>query len=166
MAARRITPERLRQILNYDPETGIFTWRQKPNRNKPIGALAGTRHRKGHWQITVDGGRYFAHCLAWLWVYGVWPENQIDHRNAIRADNRIGNLRQATQTQNNANRQLGKNACGYKGVSLHRQSGLFRARIKIHRREHCIGYYATAPEAHRAYVAAAQSIFGEFARSA
>jgi len=153
----------LRAILSYDPDTGIFRW-AKPRPKVRVGSIAGYKHHKGHIEIEVDGKAYRAHRLAWLYIYGVWPKDQIDHKNLKRADNRIDNLREATNGQNCANRRsFGK--AGIKGASLHKKSGRWHAQITHKKKCISLGYYRTAEEAHAVYVAKAVELHGEFARA-
>jgi hypothetical protein len=89
----KLTAERLRERLHYDAETGVFT-RRVGSGHAHAGDMAGSVHSTGYVRIGIDGGKYTAHCLAWLYVHGVWPSDQIDHINRNRSDNRIANLRQ------------------------------------------------------------------------
>ena len=108
----------LRRLLSYDPKTGDFRWRVSRGGGVRAGDLAGTLHSGGYWQIYVNNRLYLAHRLAWLYVYGKWPDKGIDHKNGIRTDNRICNLREATASQNGANKgRLTRNTSGFKGVS-------------------------------------------------
>jgi hypothetical protein len=95
-----LTAERLREILGYDPETGLFTRLVRTGRIR-AGEVAGTAHSRGYRSIVIDGRVYLSHRLAWLYVHGEWPPEQIDHINRNRADNRLVNLRAAKQSQNN-----------------------------------------------------------------
>jgi len=148
-----ITAERLREVLHYDPDTGVFT-RRVSVRGQSAGAVAGADSKSlGYVLIGVDKRRYLAHRLAWLYVHGVWPKGQIDHINGIRNDNRPANLREATIAQNRQN-QTGfrrNNASGYLGVYPDPQTGWYTAKIKINGKSHHIGSYRTAEEAHEAY---------------
>ena len=162
----RITAERLRELLHYDPQTGIFTHRfgRKGGSTKK-GEIAGrVRAHDGHRRIGLDYGRYFASRLAWLYMTGEWPPNEVDHINCRPDDDRFANLRLATRGENGANRRIQSNSStGLKGVSLH--YGKWRATIKKNRRPLHLGYFATAEQAHSAYVAKSQELFGEFART-
>jgi len=89
----KLTAERLRERLRYDAETGAFT-RRVGSGHARAGEMAGTVHSTGYVRITIDGGKYTAHHLAWLYVHGVWPSDQIEHINRKRSDNRIANLRE------------------------------------------------------------------------
>lgn len=167
MAPRRrkiLTADKLRDYLNYSPETGIFTWRTTRRRHWLLGTIAGAVHSGGYIRIYIDGREYYAHRLAWLYVHGEWPKHQIDHINGDRNDNRISNLREATSTQNHANTRIrSDNKTGMKGVSIHSGSGRWRARIMLGRKEKHLGFFETKEEAAEAYKAAAQERFGEFA---
>jgi hypothetical protein len=101
-----LTAERLRELLDYDPETGRFIWRKDHPTAKHIkaGSVAGTKNGRGYWVIGVAGAKYVAHRLAWLYVTGEWPAHLVDHENGDRLDNRFANLREATDSQNNFNR--------------------------------------------------------------
>jgi len=166
-----LTAESVRQILNYDPETGEFVWLISPNGNGRGRVVAGDRARhiaqNGYHLIRYRGQIYRAHRLAWLYVYGVWPTQEIDHINGDRADNRIANLRQATSAENHANAGRRKgNRSGIKGVSWYKPTRKWRARIVVDYREIYLGYFDTAEAAQAAYLAAAKEHFGAFARAA
>ena len=163
------TVERLREVLNYDPLTGIFTHRiGRKGRGTRAGAIAGRiRAYDGYCRIGLDGERYFAHRLAWLYVTGKWPSSDIDHISGEKADNRFANLRLATGSENLANAPRPRhNTTGLKGVNWHGKAGRWRATIKKDRKPIHIGYFDSAIEAHAAYVAKAKELFGEFARAA
>jgi hypothetical protein len=122
---------------------------------------------KGYWRLGVDYVRHSAHRLAWLYVYGEWPEGEVDHINLIRTDNRIANLRLATTALNKRNTRVRKNnLVGFKGVSWHACSRRWRSRIYLNGKEVNLGLYDTPEEANAAYLAAAREHFGDFARVA
>lgn len=167
----RVTAERLRRLLDYDASTGVFIWKVSLRRNAPIGSVAGTLYKNRRRYITIDRRRYFAARLAWFYVHDVWPSRQLDHRNLERDDNRIENLRLATNQQNGANRRaLKNNRLGVKGVGMStfrkRSPQRYRARIRVDNRLIHLGYFATPEAASHAYETAARKHFGEFARSA
>lgn len=161
----RLTHERLREVLDYDPATGLFTWRVRTGPRCKIGDAAGTLHKKGYVRIKVDGVYYAAHRLAWLYVTGRWPHEQVDHRNRSRADNRWMNLRLATNSQNQANSlsRRSERGEGLKGAYRTRQ-GRWQAIIRRERRAVFLGTFNTEQEAHAAYLNAAIHQHGEFAR--
>ena len=164
-----ITHERLLEVLSYDPETGEFRWRVKPTARMSIGDRAGAiTGKKGTQYITiwVDMAPYKAHRLAWLYMTGEWPKEQIDHINVVGTDNRFANLREATQSQNQHNVGLRKDSTsGFKGVSFDKNRGLWRARIMVFGNTKFIGYFATAEDAAKSRVEMAIKVHGSFARS-
>ncbi len=159
-----ITQANLQRLLNYDPETGNFTWLISAGRRVKAGDIAGSIDSKGYCRIRIDSRRYSAHRLAWLWVTGAWPAADIDHIDMNRANNAFINLRDATRSQNKANiRAYSNNLLGIKGVAKRRNG--YVARICKGGVGQYLGYFATIEEAHDAYAAAATALFGEFARA-
>ena len=163
-----LTQARLKSLLHYDPETGTFTWlpgtggKGRPFKSRPAGGPG----NEGYWRIWIDGRFYAASHVAWLFMTGVLPAGQIDHINRQPSDNRLANLRLATQTQNKANSGAYKNnKLGIKGVRRHR-NGTFEARIRVNRDLKYLGCYRTIEEAKAVYDRAASDYFGEFARTA
>ncbi len=164
MATSDLTAARLRELLSYDPDTGVFTSRTK--RHKwPAGRVVGAKEKTGYARLPVDGVYYRAHRLAWLYVYGAWPSLPIDHINGDRYDNRIGNLRQISVTENNENLRSAKhtNHSGLLGVSA-RPGGKFAATIKCvlggQRLQLYLGAYTDAATAHAVYVDAKRKLHG------
>src|SRR5947209_1142023 len=98
-----ITAERVRELLNYDHETGIFTRKLVTNGRCKLGEVVGTDNGKGHLKMMLDREAYFAHRIAWLYIYGEWPDLIIDHINGVKNDNRIVNLKQVTCSVNSQN---------------------------------------------------------------
>jgi hypothetical protein len=142
----------------YDRWTGTFIRRSS-------GVVAGSTNTAGHIQINVGRQLFVAHRLAWLFVHGEWPTNDLDHINGNKSDNRMTNLRLAAPFQNCRNRKMQcTSKTGFKGVG--KIGSRFRARIKVNGREIHLGLFKTAEEAHATYVEAATKIFGEFARAA
>lgn len=140
--------ERLREFLSYDPEAGVFLWKAVPSQRVKVGSVAGSRNGNGYWKIGLDGRKHYAHRLAWLFVHGEWPADEIDHVNGIRDDNRLTNLRQATHAENCQNLSMnGKNRSGHPGVSWCARDRKWRADIKIHGRTRYIGYYDSIEDA-------------------
>jgi hypothetical protein len=152
-----LTQERLKQRLSYDPETGVFT-RRAGRMERPVGHA----HKStGYLYIRIDGRSYEAHRLAWLYVHGVLPL-RLDHRNLVRMDNRIANLRLATRSQNHANRLAQANSqSGLKGVCWDESNGRWKAQLQGRH----LGSFATAEEGAAAYDEVAKQVFGNFART-
>ena len=141
------TSERLKAIIKYNPETGVFKWIQNgPGRPKSL--IAGCVNPKGYRQIMVDKIRYQAHRIAWLITYDVWPEADIDHINGNRDDNRLCNLRQATRGQNVCNAPVrSDNTSGTKGVSWINRCQKWAATICIKGKIKHLGYFNNLEEA-------------------
>ena len=158
---RKLTCAELRAHLHYDPETGVFV---RLRDGKVAGGpwrIRGLTYRK----IWVLGYQHLAHRLAWLYVHGKWPDNEIDHRNGDGTDNRLKNLRDATRGQNSTNSPAQKHSkTGLRDVHFHPKAGKYRAQICKNLKITHLGYFETAEEAHRAYLAAAAVLHGEFVR--
>lgn len=145
--------EKLRGLLSYDPETGEFRWLASRRNGK--GLIPGSINGDGYLQIQTGDETYKAHRLAWLYVHGVWPAKQLDHINGIRTDNRIANLREATNAENGQNRAIARNnRSGHKGVTADKRSGKWKAYIKINKRMKHIGYFHNLDDAVAARVKA------------
>lgn len=150
-----LTADRLREVLDYDPATGVFTWREKsaPDSRIRPGTVAGyVQH--GYRLINVDNRQYRAHRMAWLYVHGEWPTDDIDHINGVRDDNRIANLREATRSENLQNQRRARrdNRSGFLGVSANGKR--WKAEIIEGVRRQHLGTFDTPGEAHEAYLAA------------
>ncbi len=159
-----LTAERLRELLHYDPTTGIFTWLVKPSGNVKAGDRAGSPNDRGYLGIGISNHLYISHRLVWLYVYRRWPTNHIDHINGNKIDNRLVNLREATNHQNQANAAIRKdNKSGLKGVWWHSRDKCWCSKIRINGKSRHLGYFDTAEEAHAVYRSAAIEAFGEFA---
>lgn len=161
-----LTPERLKQLIDYDPQTGTFTWKVNRRKKAMAGTIGGTHTYAGYRQIRLDGVLYRAHRLAWFYFHGEWPTSQMDHINGRRDDNRIANLRLATHSQNCANRGRQRhNKSGFKGVTWDSQAKKWRSVISARGKSFALGLHSTPEAAHAAYVDAAQKYHGEFART-
>jgi hypothetical protein len=157
----------LKRLLHYDPDTGIFRWLVSPSRSVPAGAIAGWENEEGYRRIKVGERAYPAGALAWLYMTGEYPPEEVDHRDLNPSNNRWPNLRCSDRSGNNANRRVMKsNLLGAKGVrSLHGKVERFAARIWANGYSHHLGVFATQAAAQSAYDAAAKKFFGAFARS-
>jgi hypothetical protein len=156
-----LTQNRLREVLSYDPVTGLFRWLVARGQNR-VGDRAGTQDLDGYRSILFEGKRYKEHRLAWLYVYGRWPSLQLDHKNNIRNCNSIDNLREATPSTNQFNslRSI-RNKSGFKGVCWHPKRG-WRAYICKDGKVTELGYYMTPEEAFIIRSNAAEKLHGEF----
>jgi hypothetical protein len=156
--------KKLQEILDYCPVTGTFTWKIK--RQGIRRPEAGVLNNNGYWIVKIDGRPYRRARLVWFYVHGRWPIEEIDHINMNKLDDRIGNLREATRSQNIANApKRSNNSSGYKGVSL--KQGKWIAVIDTRRiggTRHHLGCFSTPQEAHLAYKNAACHIYGPYAR--
>jgi hypothetical protein len=142
--------------LNYNPETGLFTWAKK-GRAIVKGGIAGSKTVEGYWQIKLGYSVYRAHRLAWYIVNSAWPENEIDHINGDRSDNRIDNLRVVDRAGNSQNRRKAmKNnfSSGLLGVSWHKQHKKWKAAIMVNKKNRFLGYFDDANKAHAVYLEA------------
>lgn len=140
-----ITQEQLKEKLVYFPKTGNF---HNASNGKPVGHF----DERGYVSVNVNGKSYRAHRLAWLYVYGKMPENEIDHIDGDRGNNKIDNLRDVTRSVNCLNMpKTGRNNTGFKGVDYFKPAELYRARIVKNGKRMFLGYFKTPEEAHKAY---------------
>lgn len=158
-----LTLLRLRWLLRYDAESGKFYWQRHDKKGRASdGSEAGTLAVRGYVKIHVDRRGYLAHRLAWFYVHGTWPPADIDHRNGVRDDNRLENLRPASRTENLGNARGRRD--GLKGVYYRAESGKWVARIRRDGVVRYLGSYATEELAHKAYQTGAEMVYGEFAK--
>jgi hypothetical protein len=157
---KELTLQRLYELLEYDESTGVFTWKKPCNKYSRVapGDKAGGVTEKGYIRIRVDGIKIMAHRLAWFYVYGEWPKRSIDHRNGVRADNRLSNLRDVEHWQNLRNR-VGR------GTSKVNRGGKWMAKITVERGvKKYLGVFDTEEEAHQAYLEAKKQYHPECMR--
>lgn len=148
-----ITIERLKEVLRYDATSGRLTWLRRISPRLRVGGDAGSI-ANGYVRITIDGKSYMAHRLAWLYAYGAWPRQYIDHINGNRTDNRLFNLRDVSQTTNALNRcgPSKNNKIGYLGVCwMGGTNNAWTARISCNGKKKHLGYFKTPELAHQAY---------------
>jgi len=153
-----LTAERLREVLDYEPETGVFT-RLVAKRGYRAGGVSGSIMKIGYVEIGVDGGRYLAHRLAWLWVYGVLPTGHIDHIDGDKSNNRITNLRdveRAVNMQNLRTARRDNTSCGLLGVHPNRKR--WAAQIIVKGVTYHLGTFDTPEQAHQVYIGAKRLI--------
>lgn len=158
----RLTAERVREVLDYNQETGELRWRIS-KKGIVAGKAPGYENSAGYRVVCIEGRRYRAHRLAWLYMQGEWPVNEIDHINGVRNDNRAANLRDVSGHVNQQNRRQAQRPAvpspfntGLLGTHFDRERQVFVAQIQnpVTRKQKNLGRYATAAEAHQAYLEA------------
>jgi len=156
--------QRAKSSLDYNSETGLFYWNVSVARCVKVGDIAGCKTHEGYIQIRLNGASIRAHRLAWAMHYGYQPL-EIDHINCDKSDNRISNLRECTNSENNANKQIQKNnTSGIKGVCWNKNSAKWQASIKKNRNKIYLGSFINIEDAAKAYDEASKLHHGEFAR--
>jgi hypothetical protein len=157
MATANLTAARLRELFNYNPDSGIFTRIQVPfNRPQDLGIVVGGLSKAGYWRICIDNIRYQAQRLAWLYVHGVQPIGDIDHINGVRHDNRISNLRDVSRSVNmqNLHRAHRDKAGKLLGVTYNSVERKWIAQICTNGMYKHLGRFPTEELAHSAYLSA------------
>ena len=168
-----LSAEFVRSILIYNPNTGLFTWRERTDRarnwnTRNAGFLAGSTHKKrGYVRIQIEKGMHYpAHVLAWLYVHGEWRPDEIDHRNGNRSDNRISELRIATPSQNGINKAMQRNnKSGAVGVHFVQQCGKWEGVITQNRKRIWRHFFDSKEEAAAARAEKARELQNEFVPS-
>lgn len=146
-----MTQEYLKSILDYDKETGIFRWKKKVCCKVVVGKIAGYKEKRGYTVMKVDKKQYRAHRLAYLYVYGKLPNNHIDHINQDKTDDRICNLRDVSQKENNRNVGIQKNnASGVTGVWWNKRKNRWIAEIKVNYKKIHLGSFKDIQKAKKA----------------
>lgn len=151
-----LTAARLRELLHYDPETGVFTRLKNLSNSKAfkVGDVAGGLDKStGYIKISVENRRYWAHRLAWLYVHGVWPSSGIDHRDENGLNNAISNLRPASKSENGQNVSAARSSSksGLLGASP-TADGRWTAAITVSGKMKNLGRFDSPEEAHAAYI--------------
>lgn len=140
MTTNILTQSRLKELLQYDANTGVFTNKIFRGLRAMPGVVSGNVNSGGYVDISIDKRKYKAHRLAWLYVNGVWPAYYIDHINRIKTDNRIANLRDIPQLLNGQNKSVHKNnTSGHPGVIWHKREKNWRARIRVNGKDIYLG---------------------------
>lgn len=157
---KKLSADRLREVLHYCPDTGVFTWATKTNKRIVVGAEAGTLTNHGYVALKIDGERFLAHRLAFFYVTGEWPSEEIDHINGTRTDNRWANLRPCTSAENRQNQRRAHpgSSSGFLGVSWNARLEKWVAQIAIQGKRKYLGLFATEDEAQAAYVQAKREV--------
>tara|TARA_R110002153_G_scaffold41862_1_gene119330 strand:- start:24 stop:509 length:486 start_codon:yes stop_codon:yes gene_type:complete len=159
-----VTQKMVSKLYSYDPNTGHMTWKVSRG-NAAVGYRAGTRNKqKGYRHLRVESKFYLEHRIIWLLIHGHLPTDCIDHINGIKDDNRLCNLREATQQQNTYNQCISvNNTSGFKGVNS--RNGRYHARIQFNGKRKILGTFTTKEEAHLAYCEASIKHHKEFSRT-
>lgn len=162
-SATALTQEYLKSILDYDFDTGVFTWKVNKAQRTKIGDVAGWSYN-GYREIEINNKKYKAHRLAWLYVHGEMPKNLIDHIDGDRSNNKISNLREATYQENSENYKTPKtNKSGVKNVSWYKNLNKWVVSISVKKTAKTIGYYDDLELAELVAVEARNKYRGEFA---
>lgn len=154
-----IQADRLRELLDYDPGTGVFV-RRKNLGGIHKGSNAGSISREGYLRIQLDGKKYLCHRLAWLYIYGRWPIDQLDHINGIRSDNRIENLRECSNSENSQNVRAHKDGAGMLGATWDKRCGKWLSQICVNGKKIFLGRFDAQEKAHSAYLKAKYQYHG------
>lgn len=159
MRTLSLTQKRLKEVVRYNKQTGLFYWKVSVGKAKR-GEVAGHTDSAGYTKVSIDGVKYFAHRLVWLYVYGAWPTQNIDHKDLCRSNNRLSNLRDVGQSLNGLNGPLRcNNSSGYTGVSYDARRGEWVAYVNRARRKKHLGAYKNLAEAVAARRSALAQIF-------
>lgn len=152
---KQISQDFAKQLLSYNPETGIFTWKVSRGR-RANNSIAGAINGRGYICIKIQSETYQAHRLAWLIVHGVWPNGDIDHINGLKIDNKITNLRDVTRSVNkqNTKKAYAGSSSGLLGVSWFKRTRKWQAQIYVNGGTKSLGLYANKEDAHQAYLLA------------
>ncbi len=147
------TQEELKELFTYYPLSGLLLRKKCTCNRHKLGELVGGSRADGYCQVMVKSVKYLVHHIVWVMEYGVWPTGHIDHINREPNDNRLANLREVTPSQNNQNTGMSsRNTSGHKGVGWHAPMSMWRARIKVDRKDKHLGYFKNREAAAAAYV--------------
>ena len=155
-----ISHKALQSLLDYDPNTGQFTWKVDRRPNIKAGDVAGTVKPTGYIAIMISRKMYSASRLAWFYSYGTWPVNTIDHKDRQPGNNRLSNLQDVPIKVNCENKGLySNNQSGFNGVIYRKKVGKFQAFVTHNYKWTSLGYYSTAEEAGKVSAAARDALF-------
>lgn len=158
-----LTQDRLKTLIDYNPESGIFVWISKPNvraNRIKIGSIAGSNKGNGYIQIQIDGKNYLAQRLAFLFVYGQFPRGEVDHIDGCRNNNKLSNLRDVTHAENIQNQLRPSKASTTRlmGVSKRKDNGKYSAYIMSYGKRISLGSFSIPEDAHEAYLSAKRTL--------
>ena len=153
------TQARLKELFDYDPDTGFVTRKTAVNNRAKIGERLARKTTGGYIQVSVDRRLYAVHHLIWMWVYGEYPQDHIDHINRMRDDNRLSNLRVVTHAENMLNKSAySSNWTGTPGVTWYGPTSKWVARIGHKGKKKHLGYFDSLTAARTAYLNAKQQL--------
>lgn len=160
MALPSLTAARLRELVHYDPETGVFTRVLRIGKRGRVGDILGSNAGGGYLQVGVNGRAFYAHRLAWLYMTGEWPQNHIDHIDGERTNNRFTNLRDVECRVNLENTRPSSrpNRSGLMGARKHPLADRWTAEICSRGQRRYLGIFKTPEEAHAAYLSAKREL--------
>ena len=146
----KLTQDLVRHLFEYDASRGVLIRKVQCGKRGKIGTIAGSKTQKGYFSVQIDGKPYFVHRVIFLYVRGRNPEEVIDHINGIKGDNRIENLREITQSENNHNRRQPSvsNKSGYLGVCWSKAVKKWHAKIRLNNIVTHLGYFDDPKLAH------------------
>jgi hypothetical protein len=155
-----VTQQQLKEVLHYDPETGIFRWRfSVANRIKPWD-VAGYNQGNGYLRVSINSKKQYLHRIAWLYMTGNWPDDEIDHIDGIRSNNSFLNLREVTSKQNKENQKLAKNSTsGYRGVCWSKKDKRWFGHVIHNNKKYLAGYFKNKEDAIQAVAAKRAELF-------
>lgn len=157
------TPDRLREAFDYEPETGLLTWRIRTSNRSFIGREAGSPDGQGYRILMLDKCLLRTHRVAFAHYHGTWPTGFIDHINGNRSDNRISNLRDVSNAENLQNnwKPQKNSTTGLRGAVRTKYPGVYTAEISVNKVRHRLGTFRSPEEAHAAYLEAKRKLHGE-----
>lgn len=156
------SPSRLREAFDYDPDTGILTWKIRTSNRAFIGREAGSPDGQGYRILMLDKCLLRTHRVAFAHYHGYWPKGFIDHINCDQSDNRISNLRDVSNAENLQNNWAPQrnSTTGFRGVAKTKYPGVYAAEISVNKVRHRLGTFRSPEAAHAAYIEAKQKLHG------
>lgn len=160
-----VSQQYLKEVFDYNPDTGVFKRKKAFSNRSKVGEVLRAKQAGGYVVININGRVYRAHRLAWMYVYGEWPEGDIDHINGVKDDNRLCNLREAERSQNLCNTRTPKtNTSGYKGVSWDATRGKWVAKLCLRNKQYPLGRFDNLEDAVLTVQMKREQLHGEYAR--
>jgi hypothetical protein len=157
---QRISVSELRTIVSYDPETGVFTWIGHKTKLYLNGRVAGSRTSGGYWRLRINDIEYLGHIAAYALMTGSWPEDEVDHKDRVRSNNRWENLRPADHSIQQRNRSFLIGKSGFRGVIYQQNSKNFKVQIRVDGKCRHFGTFSDPAEAAKFYDQKVLELFG------